>query len=98
MQITGEDILHVKLRQHAAARRWIESWLQAAGNSQWKRLGDVRKDYPSADGVKLRSNRVVTVFNVRGNEFRLLTEIFYEDEIVDILDLLTHAEYDKQKF
>jgi hypothetical protein len=38
---------------------------------------------------------VVTVFNVKGNTYRLLTRIAYPQQIVFVLDLLTHAEYDK---
>jgi len=45
--------------------------------------------------VKLRSLIVVTVFNVKGNEYRLLTQVNYRDRVVLVLELLTHAEYDK---
>jgi mRNA-degrading endonuclease HigB of HigAB toxin-antitoxin module len=41
-------------------------------------------------------NRAVyTVFNIGGNDFRLITEIFYGDQTVLIRDVLRHAEYDK---
>jgi mRNA interferase HigB len=55
----------------------------------------VSTDYPSADGVKLGSAIVVTVFNVKGNEYRLLTHVNYDQQAVLVLELLTHAEYDK---
>ena len=64
----------------------------------WHSLEDVRKAYPSADGVKLKSRLVVTVFNVKGNEYRLLTSIDYDAGIVEALDVLTHAEYDKESW
>ena len=37
----------------------------------------------------------MTVFNIKGNEYRLLTLVDYENAIVVIKDVLTHAEYDK---
>jgi len=49
------------------------------------------------DGVRLGSGTVVTVFNVKGNEYRLLTSIDFDAGIVEVLDVLTHAEYDKVK-
>jgi len=64
----------------------------------WHSLDDVRKAYPSADGVKLKTRLVVTVFNVKGNEYRLLTSIDYDAGIVEAMDVLTHAEYDKESW
>jgi mRNA interferase HigB len=55
-------------------------------------------DYPSTDGVKLKSQIVVTVFNVKGNEYRLLTNVNYDRQAVLVLELLTHAEYDKERW
>lgn len=49
----------------------------------------------AADGVKLKSGLVVTIFNVKGNEYRLLTSIDYAGGIVEVLEVPTHAEYDK---
>ena len=40
--------------------------------------------------------RVYTVFNIGGNYFRLVTEIFDDDQTVLIRDVLTHAEYEKE--
>jgi mRNA interferase HigB len=45
--------------------------------------------------VTLKSKLVVTVFNAKGNEYRLLTSIDYDAGIIEALDILTHAEYDK---
>jgi mRNA interferase HigB len=86
------------LRKHSDARRWIEAWVATVEDADWKSLGDVRADYPSADGVKLESEIVVTVFNVKGNVYRLLTNINYIGQVVLVLELMTHAEYDKQKW
>ena len=53
-------------------------------------------DYPSADGVRLGSGTVVTVFNVRGNQYRLISHVDCRLQIVMALEVLTHAQYDKQ--
>ena len=36
------------------------------------------------------------MFNIGGNDFRLLTEVFYHDETVLIRHVLSHADYDKE--
>ena len=50
--------------------------------------------YRHADGVSV-GDRVYTVFNISGNRYRLVTEIYFEDQTILIRHLLTHAEYDK---
>lgn len=62
-------------------------------------MQEVRQTYPHADGIGLGKGDqkgVYTVFNMGGNDFRLITEIFYDDQTVLIRHLLTHAEYDKE--
>lgn len=72
----------------------LESWYRTAKRARWRNLGEVRQTYSRADGVRV-GEKVYTVFNISGNHFRLVTEIFYEDQTVLIRDVLTHAEYDK---
>jgi mRNA interferase HigB len=95
MLVRGQEVLAKFIKKHRDARIWLESWVATVEQAQWSSIDDLRKDYASADGVKLRSLIVVTVFNVKGNEHRLLTQVNYRDQIVLVLDLLTHAEYDK---
>jgi mRNA interferase HigB len=71
-------------------------WAATVQSVEWHNINDVRRTYPSADAVKLKSSPVVTVFNVKGNEYRLLTSIDYDVGIVEALVVLTHAEYDKK--
>src|SRR2546426_532029 len=82
-------------RRHADAVHWIAQWRTVVDKASWQSIEDVRRIYPSADGVKVRSGTVITVFNVKGNEYRLLTSIFYQKQIVYVLQAMTHAEYSK---
>ena len=95
MKIVGYDVLLRVSRRNAALRRWLTVWAATVESLDWHSLDDVRKLYPGADGVRLRSKHVVTIFNVKGNEYRLLTSIDFEIGTVEALDVLTHAEYDK---
>jgi mRNA interferase HigB len=64
----------------------------------WQNINDVRKGYPHADGVRLRSGNVVTVFNCKGNEYRLLTYLTYLIQTVQVLEIISHSEYSKQNW
>jgi mRNA interferase HigB len=49
--------------------------------------------FPHADQVDR-----LTVFNIGGNKYRLITYIVYEKKRIYIRDILTHKEYDKGKW
>lgn len=98
MRLIGRDVLSKGLKKHADARKWIAGWMVTVEDASWQTLQDVRADYASADGVKRRSRLVVTVFSVRGNEYRLLTRIDYQGQVVLVLALLSHGEYDKDQW
>jgi mRNA interferase HigB len=95
MTLFGQDVLVGVGRKNKPLRMWLEAWVIRVAGADWTSIKDVRRDYPSADGVPLASGLVVTVFNVKGNEFRLLTWIDYPARIVEVLEVCTHAEYSK---
>ena len=85
-------------KKHRDAAKWLANWVDIAKTAAWQNIQDVRRQFPSADGVTLKSRVVVTVFNVKGNEYRLLTVIGYAARRVVVIDVLTHAEYDSEKW
>jgi mRNA interferase HigB len=68
----------------------VTAWYNIARKAEWRSLSDVRQTFRHADVVGDK-----TVFNVKGNAYRLIVHIHYEAGIIYIKDLLTHAEYDK---
>ena len=95
MTLLGQDVLIAAGRRNKPLRIWLAEWAAVVLNVAWKNLGDVRRSYPSADGVTLGSGTVVTVFNAKGNNYRLLTWIDYDLQVIEALAVITHAEYDK---
>ncbi|MBM4017559.1 MAG: type II toxin-antitoxin system HigB family toxin [Planctomycetes bacterium] len=83
--------------RHPDATPSLERWLEAAEAARWRNLVDVRQVFRGADEVKVASGRTVVVFNIAGNQFRLITAIHYNVGKVFVLMLLTHAEYGKDR-
>lgn len=85
-------------REYPDADASLRAWVKVARKSRWESLKDVRNIYPSADPVVVRSGRMVTVFNIGGNKYRLIVAVHYNIGKVYIVRFLTHAEYDKDQW
>jgi len=68
----------------------LDVWYRVAKRADWQHLTDVRKVFPTADAVG-----EFTVFNIKGNAYRLITEINYRTGRIFLRHVLTHAEYSK---
>jgi mRNA interferase HigB len=98
LRIVKELFLEEAARTYPKAAAYLEKWRKVVRSAAWKNLIDVRSTYPSADGVRVSSGREVTIFNVCGNDFRLVVAIHYDRQIVFTLRFLTHAEYSKNRW
>jgi mRNA interferase HigB len=98
MQVIGTDALDRAARKFPDARSSLRAWLHVAFGASWQNLIAVRETYPHADGVTVSSGSVVTVFNICGNKYRLLTRIDYRRQILRVVEMLTHAEYSKNRW
>lgn len=84
--------------KHPDARAWLEDWLEKTVAASWDSIADVRRVYPHADAITVASGQTVTVFNVKGNRYRLIVAIKYQWGMVYVLRLLTHGEYDSGRW
>ena len=73
------------------AEQYLKTWYQVAMKSSWQSPADIKKSYANASIIK--GNRVV--FNIKGNDFRLVVKFNYEREWAFIRFIGTHSEYDK---
>jgi mRNA interferase HigB len=95
MRIISRMRLREYAQKHGDAAEWLAKWEHAVSEATWRNIQDVRRVFPHADGVTVESERVVTIFNVCGNKYRLITAIHYNTQMVYVLRFLTHAEYSK---
>lgn len=95
MRVIKQSHLRRLAARHPASRSPVEKWLLLVRHARWQHLADIRLVFPHADAVKVASHNTVTVFNLGGNAFRLITAIHCRTQNIFILRLLTHAEYSK---
>lgn len=90
MRIIKRGALQQFWELHPDAKASLESWYGVVRKAKWKTPVDLKQDYHIADLVGRR-----TVFNIAGNKYRLIARVNYEIQVVFVLYLLTHGEYDK---
>jgi mRNA interferase HigB len=73
----------------------LRNWLDVAKSARWRQIQDVRKIFPHADSAIVGSGNTVTIFNISGNQYRLIVSIKYKWGVIYIRNFLTHAEYSK---
>jgi mRNA interferase HigB len=78
---------------HADSEVALDTWYRTAKSAEWQNLVELREAYPSADLVD-----IYTVFNIKGNHYRLIAEINYRSGTIFVRDILTHAQYDKEQW
>ena len=76
-------------QRHPDAERRLRAWYQIVEAARWTDWEELRRTFPSADRVGR-----LTVFNVGGNNYRLVARVEYEKHRVYVRAVMTHREYD----
>ena len=98
VHVTALKRLQEFWEQHPDSEQTLRRWLEAAEDARWQNILDVRRQFPHADAVEVASGRTVTVFNIAGNKYRLIAAIHYNRQNVYAMMVLTHADYDRQRW
>ncbi len=98
MHIISRKTLRVFSLLHPDAQPGLDHWYRVARHAEWSDITDVRLAFPHADAVKLASENRATVFNLAGNKYRLVIIFHYNRSKAYIAEVLTHADYSKQKW
>lgn len=91
MRIIAKKILRDFWIKHPDCEQQLKTWYLESSKSLWVSPRDIKLEFPSASF--LANNRVV--FNIKGNNYRLIVRINYDYGIVWIRFIGTHSEYDK---
>ena len=90
-RIFAKSTLRQFWKKNPDSEQYLKTWYDTAMNSNWKTPNDVKRTYSNANILK--EGRVV--FNIKGNDYRLVVKFNYEKQWIFIRFIGTHKEYDK---
>ncbi|MBO5634137.1 MAG: type II toxin-antitoxin system HigB family toxin [Bacteroidales bacterium] len=93
MRVISKKTLVVFYQNHKDAETALEEWYQKTTDADWENFSQIRQTFNSADYVG--NNRVV--FNIKGNQYRLVTLVLFKIKMIYIRFIGTHKEYEKIK-
>jgi mRNA interferase HigB len=79
--------------EHPEWEASLASWYKVARNADWAYFAEVRRSWSSADSVGS-----CVVFDISHNKCRLIAWIHYRSKKVFIRHILSHAEYDRERW
>lgn len=98
MRVISKARLRAFWDGHRDAEKPLTTWWKIATRADWSSIQEVRATFPHADAVSLDCGLMVTVFNVGGNKYRLITRIIYEYRRIYVKRVLTHKQYDNENW
>lgn len=91
MRIVAQKTIVAFYTKHADAKVALEDWYEKVESAEWESFAQLRMSFASADHV---GNKRI-VFNIRGNEYRLVAIVLFKVKMVYVRFIGTHQDYDK---
>ncbi len=93
MVVISKTIIQAFIQNHPDAENAMEKWYSDTKAANWKNFSEVKRTFNTVDSVG--NDRYV--FDIKGNQYRLVALIIFKVRTVFILFIGTHKEYDKIK-
>lgn len=93
MHVISKCRLREFWENYASAKKPLEAWYTHVKHAQWQNLAELKEDFPSADQAQR-----FTIFNIGGNNFRLIVRIEYTQQKIYVRTVLTHSEYNNNRW
>lgn len=93
VHIISKSCLRDFWEEHPRAEGPLDAWHKVAQKAEWQSFQEIKATYPTVDRVGK-----FTVFDIGGNKWRLITAIHYNRQIIFVRAVLTHEEYDRDRW
>ncbi|SEA11104.1 mRNA interferase HigB [Porphyromonadaceae bacterium NLAE-zl-C104] len=91
MKVVSRRTLKKYYEESPQAKNALEMWYKIVKRAEWTCFADIKKDFNSADSVGNQR----FVFNIKGNDYRLVVIIRFSIQRVYIRFVGTHDDYNK---
>lgn len=91
MRVVKKKTIVEYFAKHPDAKVALEDWYEKAANAKWGNYADLRRTFGSADNVG--GKRIV--FNIKGNDYRLVAIVLYRIGMIYVRFIGTHSEYSR---
>ena len=78
-------------KSHKALKSALDAWYSEARKADWSKMQDIKDRYATASVI----SAVRVVFNIKGNDYRLVAAVDFGKKIVLLRWVGTHEDYDK---
>ncbi|TRZ64438.1 MAG: type II toxin-antitoxin system HigB family toxin [Rhodocyclaceae bacterium] len=90
MNIVAVKILREFWKQFPDSEQHLKAWVDEIKKAKWRQPADIKEKYRNASILKYRR----VVFNIKGNDYRLVVSVAYRFEAVYVKFIGTHKQYD----
>jgi len=90
MRIIAKSTLKYYWEKNKDSEQSLLSWYKVATKAKWENFNEVKQQFGSCKVVG--NDRIV--FKIKGNNFRLIVKISFENQLIWIRFIGTHSEYD----
>jgi mRNA interferase HigB len=90
VNVIDRKALRRMMKAHSESAAALDAWWRATKAARWKNLGECRRSFTSVDQV----GRCL-IFNILGNNYRLITVVSWRNQRIYVKAFLTHREYER---
>lgn len=99
MRVISKTRLKQFWTQHPDAEKELTKWHVITEHAQWANPTDVKRSFGvRVDFVQVKSGKTVAVFDIANNKYRLIAALHYDYPRVFVLRIMTHQEYDEERW
>jgi len=91
MKLFNKELIEKFVKKNASCSNAVNRWIEQMEQSVFSNHNELKFSFPSADYV----GKSRYVFNIKGNDYRLVAVVLFAVGSVTVCFIGTHSEYDK---